>query len=161
MDIRTLRYFVEVIRQQSFTRAAAKLYVTQPTISKMLKHLEEELDCRLIVREGRTLKMTDSGRAVYQRGLTILNKFGQLQAELEDINALRKGAAAAGYTPYGGDTNGGAYRRFPPALPGYRAGDSGIWRRHHETGGAGRRFVSGADRADCRGRPRAGRAAAI
>lgn len=51
MDIRTLRYFVEVIRQQSFTRAAAKLYVTQPTISKMLKHLEEELDCRLIVRE--------------------------------------------------------------------------------------------------------------
>ncbi|CAJ0997789.1 LysR family transcriptional regulator [Sodalis praecaptivus] len=62
MDIRTLRYFVEVIRQQSFTRAAAKLYVTQPTISKMLKHLEEELDCRLIVREGRALKMTDSGQ---------------------------------------------------------------------------------------------------
>lgn len=37
MDIRTLRYFVEVVRQQSFTRAAEKLFVTQPTISKMLK----------------------------------------------------------------------------------------------------------------------------
>ena len=39
MDIRTLRYFVEVVRQQSFTRAAEKLFVTQPTISKMLKNL--------------------------------------------------------------------------------------------------------------------------
>jgi len=37
MDIRTLRYFVEVVRQQSFTRAAERLFVTQPTISKMLK----------------------------------------------------------------------------------------------------------------------------
>ncbi len=34
MDIRTLRYFVEVVRQQSFTRAAEKLFVTQPTISR-------------------------------------------------------------------------------------------------------------------------------
>ena len=41
MDIRTLRYFVEVVRQQSFTRAAEKLFVTQPTISKMLKNLED------------------------------------------------------------------------------------------------------------------------
>lgn len=45
MDIRTLRYFVEVVRQQSFTRAAEKLFVTQPTISKMLKNLEDELNC--------------------------------------------------------------------------------------------------------------------
>ncbi|MDI8083812.1 LysR family transcriptional regulator, partial [Salmonella enterica subsp. enterica serovar Kentucky] len=41
----TLRYFVEVVRQQSFTRAAEKLFVTQPTISKMLKNLEDELNC--------------------------------------------------------------------------------------------------------------------
>ena len=49
MDIRTLRYFVEVVRQQSFTRAAEKLFVTQPTISKMLKNLEDELNCILSV----------------------------------------------------------------------------------------------------------------
>jgi DNA-binding transcriptional LysR family regulator len=51
MDIRTLRYFVEVVRQQSFTRAAEKLF-TQPTISKMLKNLEDELNCTFI-RDGR------------------------------------------------------------------------------------------------------------
>lgn len=52
MDVRTLRYFVEVVRQQSFTRAAEKLFVTQPTISKMLRNLEDELGCSLIIREG-------------------------------------------------------------------------------------------------------------
>lgn len=51
MDIRTLRYFVEVVRQQSFTRAAEKLFVTQPTISKMLKNLEDELNCTLLIRD--------------------------------------------------------------------------------------------------------------
>jgi Transcriptional regulator len=52
MDIRTLRYFVEVVRQQSFTRAAEKLFVTQPTISKMLKNLEDELNSTLLIRDG-------------------------------------------------------------------------------------------------------------
>ena len=47
MDIRTLRYFVEVVRQQSFTSAAETLFVTQPNISKMLKNLEAELNCTL------------------------------------------------------------------------------------------------------------------
>lgn len=43
MELRALRYFVEVVRQQSFTAAADKLFVTQPTISKMVKSLEEEI----------------------------------------------------------------------------------------------------------------------
>ena len=67
MDIRTLRYFVEVVRQQSFTRAAEKLFVTQPTISKMLKNLEDELNCTLLIRDGRKLLLTDTGRAIAVR----------------------------------------------------------------------------------------------
>lgn len=68
MDIRTLRYFVEVVRQQSFTRAAEKLFVTQPTISKMLKNLEDELNCTLLIRDGRRLLLTDTGQVVFERG---------------------------------------------------------------------------------------------
>ena len=71
MDIRTLRYFVEVVRQQSFTRAAEKLFVTQPTISKMLKNLEDELNCILLIRDGRRLLLTDTGRVVFERGLSL------------------------------------------------------------------------------------------
>ena len=46
MDLRALRYFIEVVRQNGFTRAAESLHVTQPTISKMVKALEEELGGR-------------------------------------------------------------------------------------------------------------------
>lgn len=99
MDIRTLRYFVEVVRQQSFTRAAEKLFVTQPTISKMLKNLEDELNCTLLIRDGRKLLLTDTGRVVFERGQAILGEFHQLESELSDINHLHKGVLRLGIPP--------------------------------------------------------------
>ena len=99
MDIRTLRYFVEVVRQQSFTRAAEKLFVTQPTISKMLKNLEDELNCTLLIRDGRKLLLTDTGRVVFERGQAILGEFSQLESELSDINHLHKGVLRLGIPP--------------------------------------------------------------
>ncbi|HCT2145067.1 TPA: LysR family transcriptional regulator [Raoultella ornithinolytica] len=99
MDIRTLRYFVEVVRQQSFTRAAEKLFVTQPTISKMLKNLEDELNCTLLIRDGRRLRLTDTGRVVFERGQAILGEFHQLESELSDINHLHKGILRLGIPP--------------------------------------------------------------
>lgn len=118
MDIRTLRYFVEVVRQQSFTRAAQTLFVTQPTISKMLKHLEEELDCTLLLREGRRLRLTDSGQAVYNRGLAILDQFRQLEAELEDIGSLKKGRLRLGIPPMVGTQMADLIRDFRRQYPG-------------------------------------------
>nr|MBA2814129.1 LysR family transcriptional regulator [Candidatus Pantoea persica] len=53
MDVRALHYFTEVVHQQSFTRTAQKLFITQPTISKMVRQLEEELGCTLLLRDGR------------------------------------------------------------------------------------------------------------
>ncbi len=78
MDIRTLRYFVEVVRQQSFTRAAEKLFVTQPTISKMLKNLEDELNCTLLIRDGRKLLLWSSffGHADQMVGLCTGGQLG-------------------------------------------------------------------------------------
>jgi len=118
VDVRTLRYFVEVVRQQSFTRAAEKLFVTQPTISKMLRHLEEELECTLLIREGRKLHLTDSGQAVYQRGLAILDEFRQLEAELEDISSVKKGVLRLGIPPMVGRQIADLIRRFRQTYPG-------------------------------------------
>lgn len=118
MDVRTLRYFVEVVRQQSFTRAAEKLFVTQPTISKMLRHLEDELECTLIVREGRRLRLTDSGQAVYQRGLHILEEFRQLEAELEDINSAKRGRLRLGIPPMVGTQIAPLIGKFRQQYPG-------------------------------------------
>ncbi|MDN6450423.1 MAG: LysR family transcriptional regulator, partial [Enterobacterales bacterium] len=118
MDVRTLRYFVEVVRQQSFTRAAEKLFVTQPTISKMLRHLEDELGCTLLIREGRRLHLTDSGQAVYQRGLAILDQFSQLRAELEDISTVKRGQLKLGIPPMVGTQMAGLINEFRHNYPG-------------------------------------------
>ncbi|MEZ2587058.1 LysR family transcriptional regulator [Kluyvera intermedia] len=118
MDIRTLRYFVEVVRQQSFTRAAEKLFVTQPTISKMLKNLEDELNCTLLIRDGRKLLMTDTGQVVFERGLAILDEFRQLEAELSDINHLNKGVLRLGIPPMVGMLMAGPISLFRQRYPG-------------------------------------------
>lgn len=118
MDIRTLRYFVEVVRQQSFTRAAEKLFVTQPTISKMLKNLEDELECTLLIRDGRKLLLTDTGRVVFERGLAILGEFRQLEAELSDINHLNKGVLRLGIPPMVGMLMAGPIGLFRQRYPG-------------------------------------------
>lgn len=118
MDIRTLRYFVEVVRQQSFTRAAEKLFVTQPTISKMLKNLEDELNCTLLIRNGRKLLMTDTGQVVFERGLAILDQFRQLEAEISDINHLNKGVLRLGIPPMVGMLMAGPISLFRLRYPG-------------------------------------------
>lgn len=99
MDIRTLRYFVEVVRQQSFTRAAEALFVTQPTISKMLSNLESELNNPLLIRNGRRLILTDIGQAVYQHAQIILAQFNQLEEQINDINQLKSGVLRLGIPP--------------------------------------------------------------
>lgn len=118
MDVRALRYFTEVVRQQSFTRAAEKLYVTQPTISKMLRQLEEELGCTLLIRDGRKLHLTDSGQAVYQRGLAILQEFHQLEVEIGDINQLKTGKLRLGIPPMVGMQIAGSVSAFRRRYPG-------------------------------------------
>ena len=120
MDVRALRYFVEVVRQQSFTRAAEALFVTQPTISKMLRQLEQELDSTLLLREGRQLHLTDSGQAVYQRGLLILQQFKQLEQEIGDLNQLKTGELRLGVPPMVGMQIAGSVSTFRQRYPGIR-----------------------------------------
>ena len=60
MDLRALRYFVETVRHSSFTHAAEHLCVTQSTVSKMVRQLEDEVGQPLLIREGRGVQI---GRA--------------------------------------------------------------------------------------------------
>ncbi|QIY78471.1 LysR family transcriptional regulator [Chromobacterium violaceum] len=114
MDIRALRYFVELVKCQSFTRAADALFVTQPTISKMVKQLEEELDMPLILREGRSFRLTDAGRVTYERGLDVLSAMNQLKHELADLASLSHGELVVGLPPMVG------VAFFAPVVSRYR-----------------------------------------
>jgi DNA-binding transcriptional LysR family regulator len=99
MDIRSLRYFVETVRHNSFTKAAEALHVTQSTVSKMVHNLEYEAGGHLLVRDGRKLVLTDTGRVVYARGQAILASLGELKREISDTQFLRAGSLTVGIPP--------------------------------------------------------------
>ena len=61
MELRTMRYFLAVAREENMTRAAEQLHVTQPTLSKALKSLEEELGKKLFVRRSFSIRLTEEG----------------------------------------------------------------------------------------------------
>lgn len=119
MDIRSLRYFIETARLSSFTQAAEALHVTQSTISKMVRQLEHELGAPLLVRDGRTLTLTDTGAVVYARGEEMLATLRQLQLEVRDTQARQRGTLAIGIPPM-------INLLFTPVLKAFRERHPGI-----------------------------------
>ena len=67
MEIRTLRYFLAVAREENMSRAAEQLHVTQPTLSKALKSLEEELGKKLFTRPCFSIALTEEGLRILER----------------------------------------------------------------------------------------------
>ena len=84
MDFRILRYFLTVAKEQSFTKAAEQLHITQPILSRQLAALEEELGEELLVRSGRHITLTDQGILFKRRALEILD------LEEKNIQVLQK-----------------------------------------------------------------------
>jgi len=99
IDIRALRYFVETARLKSFTQAATSLFVTQSTISKMVRQLEDEVGKPLLIREGKTVRMTDVGKVVYERGQEALGVVHRLTLEVADLSSLGRGQLTVGIPP--------------------------------------------------------------
>ncbi|WP_345013840.1 LysR family transcriptional regulator [Pseudaeromonas paramecii] len=117
MDIRALRYFVELVRQQSFTRASERLCVTQPTISKMVRSLEEEIGEPLLDRQGHSFQLTEAGQLLLARAQSILAELAQLQSELTDLQRLRRGRLRLGIPPMVGQIYAPLIRRYRQRYP--------------------------------------------
>lgn len=99
MDILHLHYFSEVAKQRSFTKAANILHVSQPSISKVVKTLENELGVTLFERLGRDVILTDVGAAVFHRAQFIVNEFNDLSKEIHDVANVRRGKITIGLPP--------------------------------------------------------------
>lgn len=91
MEIRVLRYFVEAAREESFTGAALKLHVTQPTLSKQIKELEDELGQKLFVRGNYSVHLTLEGEILYKRALDILEMVDLTASEFASMNEFNGG----------------------------------------------------------------------
>lgn len=99
MDVRQLTYFAEVAKQQSFTKAAHTLHVTQPTISKMVRQLEIELSTTLFDRSNKRVVLTDAGEIVLERAIQIIQMVEEVHTALEDMEHLKKGHLKLGMPP--------------------------------------------------------------
>lgn len=80
MELRHLRYFVAVAEEKSFNKAAERLFISQPPLSRQIKQLEEEIGVTLIDRENRPLKLTEAGEFFYDHAIQILTKSDNLRA---------------------------------------------------------------------------------
>ena len=86
MDTKDFEYLVEIARQESLSKAAARLYLSQPTLTKFLKKIEAEYGTPLFDRVGKKMVLTEAGRCCVQKSEQIL----ALNRELDDrIRLLR------------------------------------------------------------------------
>lgn len=99
MDIRHLTYFVEVAKHLNFTKAASDLHISQPSLSKTIKHMEEKLNVTLFNRSARQLHLTDAGKALLYNAKEVLHAYQNLTSELNDVVNLQKGEIKVGIPP--------------------------------------------------------------
>lgn len=99
MNIRALRAFVELVKQKSYTQAADALCVTQPTISKLIKMLECDLDLTLMIRNGHQFELTPVGQLIYEQGTDILQRLNTLDQLVKDYRNHETGLLKIGMPP--------------------------------------------------------------
>ncbi len=96
MDLRVLHYFLTVAREQSFTKAAEQLNITQPTLSRQLAALEEELGAKLFNRGGHQITLTNEGLLLKRRALEIVELEDKIVSEFKENNDSIEGKITIG-----------------------------------------------------------------
>lgn len=91
MEIRVLRYFLEVAREGSITHAAQRLHISQPTLSKQLKDLEGELGKKLFTRSSFSVRLTEEGMLLRKRAEDILDMVDKTQEEFKALGDITGG----------------------------------------------------------------------
>ena len=91
MEIRVLRYFLEIAREGNMSRAAERLHVTQPTLSKQMKDLEQELGKKLFKRGSTSVSLTDEGMLLRKRAEDLLALADKITNEFQAMDDITGG----------------------------------------------------------------------
>ncbi|SFC32700.1 DNA-binding transcriptional regulator, LysR family [Alkalibacterium subtropicum] len=98
MDIKQLKYFIEIANTRNLSQAARNLFVTQPTLSFTLKKMEAELNTRLFDQHDKSYNLTQSGKLLYNRGEKIVNDFDTLVNRIQHMKSDSKEVIRLGLT---------------------------------------------------------------
>jgi DNA-binding transcriptional LysR family regulator len=126
MDLSQLHVFLTVAKEQSFSRAAEKLYRTQPAVSIVIRKLEESVGQPLLVRGARQVKLTDAGELLRDYAERLLNLRDEIQKGMEDLGNLGRGELRLG-------VNESSIHALLPALARYRKLYPGVKLIMHRT----------------------------
>jgi len=96
MEIRILRYFLEIAREENMTRAAEKLHISQPSLSKEIKKLEDELGHSLFVRTNKSMHLTDEGMLLRRRAEDILDLTDKTVEKFSRLDSITGGEIRIG-----------------------------------------------------------------
>ena len=96
MDIKNLRYFLAVAREENMSHAAKLLHVTQPTLSKALKGLEEELGKKLFIRKSFSIKLTEEGMLLRDRAADLVQMADKIESEFSALDDITGGELSFG-----------------------------------------------------------------
>ena len=129
MDIRVLQYFLAVAREESITRAAETLHMTQPPLSRQLKDLEEEVGKQLLIRGSKKVTLTEDGMLLRKRAEEMIALMEKTKSELSSSDENINGEVYIG----GGETDaisffaqaaGNLQRKYPLIHYHIYSGDS-------------------------------------
>ena len=117
MDLRAIKYFIEVVDAGGFAKASDKVHLTQPALSKAIRQLEDSLDLQLIERgkRGVALRLSPAGEVVYRHGLALLAARDDMLGELEAMRSLKSGRLKFGLAPLG------SAELFAPVIARFRS----------------------------------------
>lgn len=99
MELRDLKAFMAVVEHGSFTKAANESFVSQPSLSKSIKKLEDTLHVELLNRSTRNIELTDAGKIVFKQGQKIIRSVQDLHILLDDLLNIKTGSIKLGIPP--------------------------------------------------------------
>lgn len=106
MDLRDFEYFAALVEERNFTRAAERLYTSQPSLSRKISELEHRYGATLVMRStNRPIELTHEGQVLYRHALHILEECAQLDRDMQEARkgaeeTLRVSYGMAGHIPY-------------------------------------------------------------
>lgn len=102
MEIRQMRYVLQVAEEKHFSRAAEKLHIAQPSLSQQISKLEKDLGVQLFDRNMNPVELTYAGERFVESARSIIDKTEQLKMEMQDISKTKKGNLLIGSMPMTG-----------------------------------------------------------
>jgi len=99
MELRHLRYFIAVAEEQNVTRAAARLHVAQPSLSRQIRDLEDELDVALFDHSAKALRLTEAGRIFLAEAKAVIQRTDEAVKAVKAAASGQSGEIHVGYAP--------------------------------------------------------------